>query len=819
MRSRQGNFWRKHWIVCMTALAAISGASVSFGAIRRLGEPMQLGVYPRPASGSIETIREVAARGLSQNVKFKAGARIARFIAKKCGLSAATMELHPEYESILLQQNRNSDISHRDLFELGRDIALDLPACAGFSSFAGEILVSEGGISKLAETLSIPFSSEAFSSAVERGDLHTQLADAVKHARTSGAFDEFRLLSDRFCKQTSPVLSYLGCLNALTIAGANVEVKDANSFRGKISVPIAGIKAPNSAQLDRVPLNDAAVAADANIEFQGFAFCTYVSSRICDAVLKVKKVASVIRNTQLNDILPDQGGRGSTAQGDNANLPRPKVQTGQEAGLKFVTEANSTDPSCTGAADLNDGKWPFDVAEFQRAARLSDIEHGAAGKILIADTGFDFAGDEFDKKVLLDQTKDIFLRKNFHVFPHEKDPNDDDDWNHDGVNGNGGWAGDNLAGRAGGAKSARSIAGSDFREHGLSVTTLAMGGRQLDGLRSSDKVKVEIGEINLVPEFDPPYLTADFVSKTVKFAKAEQNDFDIINLSLSSEVHEDIWDQLSIDKQRLTFVVAAGNDGRQLNSTSKDGVWPATLGGAVATDDRTMTMFITVGAHDGKGKPADFSNYGMGVDLFAPGCAVPSYVLKLDGDKNVIGIVEKPITGTSAAAPLVSFGASLLAGNSQFEKNPSVIKTRIQIGTDYDYSLQSRAFTSGVFNIAKVIGFKHDIIELADKNRPASKRKLSYGAATLVGQDGNDFKCDLGPPIPIKKILKISRGDAPADPILILAADDPTKRNKLTPHFCPLAALSRLKINFADTETNANGPIDMDNFRDYVAKR
>lgn len=89
----------------MTALAAISGASVSFGAIRRLGEPMQLGVYPRPASGSIETIREVAARGLSQNVKFKAGARIARFIAKKCGLSAATMELHPEYESILLQQN------------------------------------------------------------------------------------------------------------------------------------------------------------------------------------------------------------------------------------------------------------------------------------------------------------------------------------------------------------------------------------------------------------------------------------------------------------------------------------------------------------------------------------------------------------------------------------------------------------------------------------------------------------------------------------------------------------------------------------------
>jgi hypothetical protein len=52
-----------------------------------------------------------------------------------------------------------------------------------------------------------------------------------------------------------------------------------------------------------------------------------------------------------------------------------------------------------------------------------------------------------------------------------------------------------------------------------------------------------------------------------------------------------------------------------------------------------------------------------------------------------------------------------------------------------------------------------------------------------------------------------------------LATDDPTKRNKLTPHFCLPTALSNLTIKLTDAETHADVPIDMADFRDYVAKR
>jgi Subtilase family len=838
VRSEYRNRWRQRRIFWLTALAALSAASATLGAIRKADEPLQLGIFQRPAIGDLDTINEVAEKGVAQSVKFKAGARISHFIAKKCGLPAATLEMHPVYESILLQRNVKSELAHQDMFRLRKDAAIEMPACVAFSTLIGQAVVPvEGGIAKLAEGLSIPFSSTIFANAIGSSELHSKLSDAVKHAEHGEAFDEFRLLSDQLCKDVSPV-PLLGCLNALTIAGANPELADAKSIRGgKIFVPIAGLRAPALAELDRVPLNPAAIAAD----FERDGFCSYsLTSYICSLGSSIKqlKVASVIKNTLNFNTLTGFNtgfkvdyhvGVGQDSEPQPSPTPSPKpqkptAQKGREAALKFVTEVDApeTYESCANANELNPGKWPFDVAEFERAAGLSDIQHNhRKGRILVADTGFDFTGDGGDDATLLQQTQNIFLRKYFHVLEKGEDPDPQYDLNLDGVFGNGDWAGVNLAGRAGGDTSSQSVADDPYREHGLSVTTLALGGRQLEALRGSDKLKFEIGEVNLVPKYDPTYLATVFVGYTVKFAKARGNDFDVINLSLSSEVHDPIWDSLAIDAgKQLAFVVAAGNDGKEL--TSSAGVWPAALGGGVATDDPSTTSFITVGAHNGKGEYVKFSNYGAGVDLFAPGCAVPSYVLKLDADRNLAGIAEKSITGTSAAAPLVSFAAGLLAGSFQFDKQPAAIKTRIQIGTDYDYSLQSLAVSSGIFNIAKAIGFKHDIIELVDKDHPASSGrsagKLVYGTATLASDDGK-FKCDLGPAIPLNAIMKIARAKTAKEPILVLAADDRTKRNKLTPHFCDQAALSKLTIQFTDAETQASTSIDMTEFRDYIAKR
>jgi hypothetical protein len=482
-----------------------------------------------------------------------------------------------------------------------------------------------------------------------------------------------------------------------------------------------------------------------------------------------------------------------------------------------VTEVDSPAnyENCANAEALNPSKWPFDVTEFARAAKLSDIEHNyQKGKIIVADTGFDFAGDGDADEAVLAQTKGIFLRQYFHVLDVRLDPKEGEDLNRDGVYGNGGWAGVNLAG-AHGERSAQSKANYEYRGHGVSVTALAMGGRQLDTLRRSGTLGFEIGEVNLVPNYNTPYISADFVNATVTFAKARGNEFDVVNLSLSSE-EDAVWKTLATDadKRQLTFVAAAGNDGALL--TSKDGVWPAALGGAAVTDDPSATSFITVGAHDGKRKWVKFSNFGPGVDVLAPGCSVPSYVLKLDGDGNLAGITEKSISGTSVAAPLVSFAAGLLAGNATFLGKPAAIKVRIQIGSDYDPELQSRAASSGVFNIAKVVGFKYDILEVTDEDHQPAKR-LRYGSVTLATDDGN-FKCDYGPPIALDTIKKMARGKGQDDAILVLATDDPTRSSKLTRHFCPAAALEGLKITFTDTETSETESIKMSNFWDFVAR-
>ncbi len=91
------------------------------------------------------------------------------------------------------------------------------------------------------------------------------------------------------------------------------------------------------------------------------------------------------------------------------------------------------------------------------------------------------------------------------------------------------------------------------------------------------------------------------------------------------------------------FVVAAGNEGRDLDRTNMV-AYPAQLG-----RDRRV---ITVAAEDGAGNLTAFSNRSSStVTLAAPGCAVQS---TLDGK------VEAPLSGTSQATPMVSFAAALL---------------------------------------------------------------------------------------------------------------------------------------------------------------
>ncbi|GGJ82008.1 hypothetical protein GCM10010123_09720 [Pilimelia anulata] len=87
----------------------------------------------------------------------------------------------------------------------------------------------------------------------------------------------------------------------------------------------------------------------------------------------------------------------------------------------------------------------------------------------------------------------------------------------------------------------------------------------------------------------------------------------------------------------VTYVVAAGNEGRNACTGS-----PARVGGA-----------ITVGATDVKDRRASFSNFGPCLDIFAPGVGIVS-AFRLSNTSLAKG------SGTSMAAPHVAGAAALL---------------------------------------------------------------------------------------------------------------------------------------------------------------
>lgn len=95
------------------------------------------------------------------------------------------------------------------------------------------------------------------------------------------------------------------------------------------------------------------------------------------------------------------------------------------------------------------------------------------------------------------------------------------------------------------------------------------------------------------------------------------------------------------------FVAAAGNNGSDLSSKK---LYPALLGG---NQSKRSPQVITVASHDSNNQLSIFSNRsGISVDLAAPGCKAASW---LDHSRKI-----RLLSGTSQAAPIVSFTAGLL---------------------------------------------------------------------------------------------------------------------------------------------------------------
>jgi hypothetical protein len=787
-----------------------------------------------PGQLDVATIDAIADVGAKQVVKFLAYSDVADFIGRKCGRPSITVAVHPRYREKLIAENKTGVAAESDPLVLTEDRTLTLPACASLFAIQRAEYEIPNGVQALMQKLSIPFDLERYRRLTSAPNLINVVTDEYG-----------RLAKDPFpdgqvCR-AADLVSFFACVNAIEIAFINRDrIKTPDQVTGKLRVfiaPVEGLqtRVPIAVEKANQLMAVAALPVTEKAQYQNVTgisnLSPVTSSRPASVAQPIAGVDAITITTP--SVLPVESGNAApvrvlpTVTSASARfLPRaaaapPAPLSGTiENEVKFVTAVDDLtkfDPACSDAHKLesNKGRWPFDLREVMRVLALSyDLDPGqvAAPRVLVVDTGFDFTYD--DGKTPPVPERYIFPKDSFAT---NRDRNNS---SADGILGDHyGFAGVNLA------MSLRSAATHILdmtrrRSHGLAVTTLALGGRDLQYLRSLRVLKTKVGIASLVPTNDVnAVLTKDHIDRIMQYATASTNDFKIINLSLSTQDKlQGFQDQMKTKDNRV-FVAAAGNDetaGKALHEQS-NAIYPAALGGEPTGQTLSASVVITVGAHKGDGKRAGFSYFSDSkVDLLAPGCMVPSYELRKDDGgawADPPRVVESFVSGTSFAAPLVSFLASVLMSDVS-QSEPGIVKERALVGTDFDSDLMLDAFSSGRLNPAKMLSASYDVLETVVNG----ERRIRFG--TVKKKDMLPAISCGGVPVPFKDVRKLAL-DAAQNQVLLMSNRDRLVPQSLRRVFCNPAVLSNINYLFDDAET---GEVDLSfnaatQVVDYVAKR
>ncbi len=204
----------------------------------------------------------------------------------------------------------------------------------------------------------------------------------------------------------------------------------------------------------------------------------------------------------------------------------------------------------------------------------------------------------------------------------------------------------------------------------------------------------------------------DFTTAQNAIEAAFEKGIHIFNLSLDGPYSDLLNKDLSRPERINTtlFIVAAGNaeagnPGTDLDAQKKK------LQTFRNSDGSGLRNFIFVAALSDTGDLADFSNYGKSlVEIAAPGVEISSTVYP-----NGFGT----LSGTSQAAPLVTFTAAILKAEKP-DWYPFDIKQRILNTCDRDKNLETRVHNGCKLNLVKAVVCHHDLLELKDGSRRVS---------------------------------------------------------------------------------------------------
>jgi Subtilase family len=388
--------------------------------------------------------------------------------------------------------------------------------------------------------------------------------------------------------------------------------------------------------------------------------------------------------------------------------------------------------------------WPFETSRLLDTFLLNASERARRGRslrtvpVMIADTGFDI--DLFLKpgQNRNSEPQLFFSAEDFFGIEDERgqDPGSPlVDQNGDGMLGN--EYGFSLASSTGEIGALKSYT---YRDHGMGVASLAIGGVQLYRYRMLRPLPIRLHFANLMEAGPPPGMANKDLSILVSYA--ERNEIDIINMSFESkESIKNLRNELEKNPKMLA-VVAAGNFGLELDSNAR---YPANLGGELASKGASI---ITVGAHREDGSVADFSNWSPNyVDILAPGCFIP--VPKRDGSDQLV--VEKE-HGTSFAAPIVTFVAALLKAEGL--PTPDV-KRRIVVTAEHNKSREGKARFGAKLDAEAALAIYNDIID--EQTTSGGKMTVSRSKGRLDLNAKIPFSGACGSPRELKRIYRIDR--------------------------------------------------------------
>ncbi|CAN7710658.1 S8 family serine peptidase [Acidovorax sp. LjRoot66] len=247
-----------------------------------------------------------------------------------------------------------------------------------------------------------------------------------------------------------------------------------------------------------------------------------------------------------------------------------------------------------------------------------------------------------------------------------------------------------------------------IRGHGTHVTGLALGGPSFNYFLNQWPVAVSTwASVNIlnVANGNEHLIGGAYHSLSSLIPTDKRRH--IINMSLTHDgrVDNDAGEGYRALFKRFDdslFVVAAGNSHSDVTELK---AYPASLGGLMAKN------VISVAALDGDGGLAPFSNKsGKSVDMAAPGCEIDSWISNQPA--------PVALSGTSQAAPAITFGGSLL-WSLDTSASAAAVKQRFIVSGDLMDNVDDlKRLAYGVrLNIPKALLWFQDYIEVTGEER------------------------------------------------------------------------------------------------------